>query len=220
MCTISNNVVYLQWQWKDTPQYDLVVMECARFTDINDKIIEIESAEDEFDASIAFKCVKCVPVKIFKNRGSSDIGEGISAVVPVLDMPTMDANRTSDVYIGLLEKNQWVSHGGIYEDQNWTDHTNPEDEMAGYFSDEDVGNITFYGEDGLWETFHKNFAEWLATPRHSYTTEVKLLLSDLINLDLSRPVFAYNKAFFIQELRVRLNTSWGLVKCEVDLIEK
>ena len=223
MYTTSFSGANLQQQWSEEPQLDLVVVDCVRYLDIKSKTIAAETSDDEYDASIAFKCVKCVPVRIFKSRSASEfeeIGDGISAIVPIIEMPAADAERTTDVYIGLLEHGQWVSDGAVYEEQSWLDHSAPQNEKAGNFSGESIGNITFHGEDGIWEQFHKGFANWVASPKHSFTSEVNLSLSDLTSLDLSRKVFAYNKNFFIQELRVRLNTSYGLVKSEVDLIER
>ena len=215
----------VKFEWQASPNENLVVLDCARHNDIKSRTINIDYADEEYDSSVKFKCVKCVPVHLVKGRDiteTEELGQGISAIAPIIEMPAVDAERTTDVYIGLLEHGQWVDKGCVYKGQEWAEYggwENYEGECSGEFGDESVGDITLWGEDSLWEKYHQQFAEWISRPKLSFTSDIKLTLSDLLNLDLTKQVFAYNKYFLIQELRVRLNTSWGLVQSEVDLIE-
>ena len=75
------------------------------------------------------------------------------------------------------------------------------------------------GSGGIYETFHKDFAEWLAIDKTIFQFELNLTAQDIYNLQLWRKVMLRNKLFFVKNLNITLNTSNSSITTEGEFVK-
>lgn len=178
---------------------------------------EISSGDNaqNYDCTIAFQVPRCVPTEVFypspmESDGSIRQIVGLRSMTPVIDIPAAGGTRPDTVYIGLLLDNNFVDKG-IY-------FTRP---IRGISSGAEMTSklsLAIGGEDGLYEKFHKTFAEWLQQPQSTRKVELNLSVMDIANLKLYRKHLMFNQTWFIKSLEIALSTSSDSVSATAEII--
>lgn len=144
-----------------------------------------DEGENIYDSTINFRLVRCMPTKILA-QGSKDI---FYNMCPIIDFPAAETERTSNIWVGTLLRGQLVDKGVAF--------ARPTDTVA---RNEYVDNELSLDPAVLYQTYHKEFAEWLAQDRRIVTADVYLTPQDIAALRLYRKVSIYSQEFFIKKL--------------------
>ena len=154
---------------------------------------------DTFDNSSAFIVPYCTPEKIIKSDDSFPIR--MSAVIA----PNEDSDERDDkVYIGIS-----------YNDQFFTD---------GVFTPLTKSDAMFIGTQditpgGLWDKYHKAFAEWIGKTRQRVAADVMLSPVELHNFRLYRPVYFKGRKWIVAKLSVTVAAGSDAVSVRGEFVE-
>ena len=175
----------------------------------------INSTDDDinsYDNNIEFNCVKCVPasvaIPISKNLGRAQVT--MKAVAPIVEFPTIGAERPTAVNIGLLFDNDCLDQGNYYKDQS--PYNAPGTEQVNNLS------IAIGGEDGLFEKFHKDFANWHIEKKDIIKAELILSPIDVANLQLWRKIMIHNRLYFIKNMGISIADSSNVIVATAEFI--
>ncbi len=168
-----------------------------------------------YDCTIAFQVQRCVPTEIFypspmESDGSIHQLVGLRSMTPVIEIPTAGGTRPETVYIGLLLHNNFVDKG-IY-------FTRPIHYMSSGVEMTGDLSLAIEGANGLYEKFHKTFAEWVRQPRSTHKIELNLSTEDMATLRLHRKYLLCNRTWFIKSLEVTLSTSSDSIAATAEII--
>lgn len=171
--------------------------------------VKIGNEEDpEFDATSDFKLVKCLPLTIFSSYGSGNV-YACQANVPVVPFPELGADRSSDVYIGLLYRNQLVDKG-IY--------------LSGHFGtivtdwDSEYNAGKSLAPAYLYNNAHKAFAEWITSRRLCLKTDLNLSALDIANFRMYHKVRIQGRNFIVKKLSVTFNAGNDTIESEGEFL--
>lgn len=193
------------------------------------------------DNSSDFNLVKCVP-SILNEGVKQDISDGsytgpsserpyvmVSrdpkfSLTPIIDFVNEEAERSSDVHIGLVYKDQMTDSGHVMPEKV------PEVSVSNnnVSVDGDVSDVLLIPEgstepislrpDWLYEHFHKSYAQWLATDRQVISCDVNLNEFDLLNFRMYNKVRLHGRDFFVKKLSVTLRAGSEALECSADFI--
>lgn len=177
---------------------------------------EADSEEQTYDCSIDFTCPKCVPMAVYTTKtvhadGSIEEVVPLNAVTPVVEFPTAGGNRPSEVYIGLLVKNNF-SDKGYYFEGGIPDLSAGTEDRSEY-------SLAIGGENGLYNRFHKPYAEWLAQDKECLKVDLNLTAVDIANLRLWTKVLICNMRYLIKTLEITGNTTHDILHSNAELVE-
>lgn len=79
-------------------------------------------------------------------------------------------------------------------------------------------SLAIEGANGLYEKFHKTFAEWVRQPRSTHKIELNLSTEDMATLRLHRKYLLCNRTWFIKSLEVTLSTSSDSIAATAEII--
>ena len=154
---------------------------------------------DPFDNSVDFLTARCVPEKIF--RSDTDFPRSMAAII---EPNAVGDERDDKVYIGISYEEQFFSNGVF----------SPLTKMDGMF----VGTEDLT-PGGLWEEYHKAFAEWLGKTRQRVAADVNLSPIDLHNFRLYRPVYFKGRKWVVAKLSVTVAAGSETVAARGEFIE-
>lgn len=203
----------------------------------NLKQMNTVEGKDSVENICGFNLVKCVPSIINREvyyRASLDnlvanLGAGTPffASAPAIDFPNEDAERGSDVYIGLMVNSQLTDSGrampGTVPDLVLNSDNQPEVSDSSALADvtltpDGMREPVSLRPDWLYEHFHKSYAEWLAKDRQLLSCDVNLSAIDLLDLAMYRKVLIHGREFFIKKLSVTLSASSRAMECSAEFI--
>ena len=149
-------------------------------------VIDTSSGDEEssFDNSIEFNLVRCVPESYYDSSASAMRYR----LAPIIEAPTIGSPRGTDVYIGLMQGDQFVDKG-IY--------------ITPLNGDGNIG--VSLATDALFEKFHKTFADWLAKERQTLTTDLKLTIRDIINFRMYNKVRFASRTWLVKKLTLNFS---------------
>lgn len=75
------------------------------------------------------------------------------------------------------------------------------------------------GENGLYNRFHKPYAEWLARDKEMLKVDLNLTASDIANLRLWVKVLVFNVRYLIKTLEITGNTTHDILHSNAELVE-
>lgn len=156
----------------------------------NPKINTATSDDDSsFDNSIDFNLVKCLPEAAKTGESSYR-----NCLCPVISPATIGSPRGDEIYIGILVNNQLVDKGISF------------DPAKGYISsdksDADCG--ISLAPDALFNAYHKEFADWLATERQVVSIDLNLTISDIIEFRMFNKVRFHNRLWLVKKLSLTI----------------
>lgn len=179
----------------------------------------VEAAPDPdaqtYDCSVAFQVPRCVPTEVYhtatvKSGGSVDAVVGLCSMTPVLDLPSIGGTRSDTVCIGLLLDNNFVDKGVYFTRP--TAYIDPGSEVVSDLT------LAIEGENGLFEKFHKQFAEWLRKPQDPRKVELDLSAADIAGLKLWSKYLICNRAWLIKSLEIILDTSSDSIRSTAEIV--
>lgn len=179
------------------------------------KDIDAGPEAQKYDCSIAFQVPRCVPTAVYYTSnvlpdGGIEEIVGLHSVTPVIDLPGIGGARPDTVYIGLLLDNNFVDKGIYFTRPTYL--IDPGSEMTSTLS------LAIDGPNGLYETFHKTFAEWLREPKNPRKVDLNLSPGDIANLKLWRKYLMYNRTWLIKSLEITLNTSTDPITSTAEIV--
>lgn len=80
-------------------------------------------------------------------------------------------------------------------------------------------SIAIGGEKGLYEQFHKDFAEWSMRKKDTIKADVFLSPTDVANLRLWRKIMIYNRLFLIKTIELTISDKADIAFANVEFIE-
>ena len=208
----STNEVYLRDGYRDTPtsepdyQYKMVYQGYLSASD--------SGGEDSYDATVN------VSVPRVKFGPGIRVAGGASQwqTVPVIDASWSDgrlSNFCLAIYLGYLprlnENGDTTRPTSSYPVLSPTAY-----DMLGIRRSE--ASITWAGDNGLYNRYHKGFAEWIGRDRIRFRTEVNLSAIDLKNLQLFKKKLIGGKKFLIATINVEIDHE-GVLPADVEFVE-
>lgn len=147
-----------------------------------------DDGSSNYDSAVDFNLVRCLPTKVLA-QGSNDI---FYNMCPIINFPAAETERNSEMWIGALMQGQLVDKGRAFQaGKSWD------------YIDEDLSLAPAV----LYDTYHKEFASWLAQDRRIVTTDVYLSPQDIAALRLYHKVSIYSQEFFIKKLSFTFSAS-------------
>lgn len=179
---------------------------------------EISSDEEttqEYDCSVSFHVPKCVPTEIYYTTSTNADGSinqlvGLCSMTPVIDLPGIGGSRSDEVYIGLLLDNNFVDKGVYFTRPVYG--IDPGSEMSSTLS------LAIEGDNGLFEMFHKTFADWIAKTKSPRRVDLNLSPSDIAGLSLWKKYLMWNQTWLIKSLEITLSTSTDYISATADIV--
>ncbi len=187
----------------------------------NLKVENIVKDADSVDNSCSFNLVKSVPSLLTGKTSSGSIVQQCS-MAAIVEPINAEAERRSDVYIGLINNGQMTDHGHAL--------SSGVPDVTANFSDEDeeCEDILLIPDgsteaislrpDWLYEHFHKSYAAWLAKNRQLLSCDVDLNAFDLFNFRLYDKVLIHNRAFYVKKLTVTIKAGAKRFECSAEFI--
>ena len=158
------------------------------FTDFydSDVIYQGAKAEDaaadddaeEFSNISDFVAVRCIPEKTMDHI----------RMMPIIEPEGVSGDRNKKTYLGIIHTDGSLVSNGCFAAITKSDAL-----FQG------VGSIT---PSGLWDKYHKAFAEWLGKTRQRVSVDVNLSPIDLHNFRLYRPVYFKGRKWIVAKLSV------------------
>ena len=169
-----------------------------------------------FENTIGFNCARCVPYMVARQRASSssniEVFDARRGMSPVIEFPTVGADeRPTTVYIGLLIGHNFLDQGNYF--------TLPFSTSGGSEMDDNLFSIAIGGPKGLYERFHKRFAEWYIKKKTTIKAELFLTPADVINLRLWEKRMLYNRLFFIKSIELTLSDDADIILANAEFVE-
>lgn len=164
--------------------------------------------------NIGFNCAKCVPANVATpiREGSTDSQVTLRSMAPVIDFPTVGGERPTTVYIGMLRNHNFFDQGNYF--------TKPIPYVdGGTEMSDNTYSIAIGGEKGLYEQFHKDFAEWSMRKKDTIKADVFLSPTDVANLRLWRKIMIYNRLFLIKTIELTISDKADIAFANVEFIE-
>ncbi len=196
----------------------------------NLKQMNVVEGKDSVENICGFNLVKCVPC-ILNKQVAYAAGDGAGtpsfAYAPVLDFPNKEAERGSDVYIGLMVNSQLTDSGrampGTVPDPALNSSGLPTAPDLSALADVTLtpdgwSEAVSLRPDWLYEHFHKSYAAWLAKDRQLLSCDVNLSVDDLLHFAMYRKVLIHGREFFVKKLSVTLRTGSKALECTADFI--
>lgn len=137
---------------------------------------------DVYDNSTVFLLPKCSPEKIF----SSDTFRTYK-MAAIIEPNAVGDERDNKVYIGISYEEQFFGHG-VFQPITQSE--------AMFVGTEDLT------PGGLWDKYHKAFAQWLGKTRQRVAVDVNLTPVELHNFRLYRPVYFRGRKWIVAKLSV------------------
>ena len=162
-----------------------------------------DEGDSNYDNAIDFRLVRCMPTKILA-QGSKDI---FYHMCPIVDFPAAETGRTSNIWIGTLLRGQLVDKGVAFTRPTVTEV------MSEY-----IDNELSLDPAVLYQTYHKEFASWLAQDRRIVTTDIYLTPQDIAALRLYRKVSIYSQEFFIKKISLTFSAGSDYVGASGEFI--
>ena len=198
----------------------------------NVKQENIVDGSDSVDNSCKFKLIKSIPsiLSHYDRATVSDSNKVIEGLVQRFSMAGLiepqngEAERGTDLYIGLIYDGQ-ISGNGYVLNPN-PPFSYPNLNVINAMSDYQV-RVPLEGggwmwvslkPDWLYETFHKPYAQWLATDRQVISCDVNLNEFDLLNFRMYNKVRLHGRDFFVKKLSVTLRANSETIECSADFI--
>lgn len=176
------------------------------------KTTDTDDKGNNYDVTIEFRCPKTIPANVAFTQpflgGNTLILRGVS---PIIEVPAMDSNRSSDTYVGLLMNHNYFDSGNYYS--TIIPFQESGKEIANDLS------ITIGGEKGLYNRFHKDFAEWYIKKKNTVKADIILSPSDVANLRLWQKIMIYNRLFLIKTMELTFSDKTDLVFANAEFIE-
>lgn len=189
---------------------------------------------DPVDNICGFNLVKCIPSILNKDgkvlipntrNGAVSSKTPAFSLAPAIDFPNREAERGSDVYIGLVNKSQMTDTGRAMPDtvpevtkiSDGSFSPNPLPDDVPLIPDGSTEPISLR-PDWLYEHFHKRYAQWLATDRQVISCDVNLNEFDLLNFRMYNKVRLHGRDFFVKKLSVTLRAGSEALECSADFI--
>lgn len=179
--------------------------------------VELAAAPEAqtYDCAVAFQVPRCVPTEIYHTStvaidGSINMVVGLCSMTPVLDLPSIGGTRSDTVYIGLLLDNNFVDKGVYFTRP--TAYIDPGSEVVSDLT------LAIEGENGLYEKFHKEFAEWLQKPQNPRKVDLDLSATDISGLKLWNKYLMYNQEWLIKSLEILLDTSSDSIRSTAEIV--
>ncbi len=200
--------------WNETKTV-VPLSDIAHQAGFTEKNIAAENDSQRYDCSIAFQVPRCVPTEVYHlspvipGSGAKQV-VGLRSMTPVVEFPTIGGTRPDTVYIGLLLDNNFVDKGHYFTRPTaWS--------IPGAETKSDL-TLAIDGENGLYERFHKTFAEWLKKPRSHRNIELNLSAADVSNIQLWSKYLIYNQEWFIKSIEITLNTSSDSIAATAEIV--
>ncbi|MEG2063531.1 MAG: hypothetical protein RRY23_00170 [Alistipes sp.] len=196
------------------PDIDIPMMDMVYQAGLDEE--HAGSASDKIkkhDVTIDFLCPKTIPANVTYTKpflGNNQVL--LQGVSPIIDIPAMDNARSSDVYIGLLFNHNFLIQGNYYTHTILFD--TPNSEVIN-----DTSSIALGGENGLYNRFHKTFAEWSAKKKDSIKADVFLSPTDVATLRLWRKIMIYNRLFIIKTMELTISDKTDLIFANAEFVE-
>ncbi len=184
---------------------------------VEKKAVNVKSeGTSTFENTIGFNCARCVPSQVLKQRATSGntiaIADARRGMSPVIEFPTVGADeRPTTVYIGLLIGHNFLDQGNYF--------TLPFSTSGGSEMNDNLFSIAIGGPRGLYERFHKHFAEWYIKKKTTIKAELFLTPADIINLQLWEKRMLYNRLFFIKSIELTLSDDADVILANAEFVE-
>lgn len=178
------------------------------------KVVNRKSEDSKMhENNIGFNCAKCIPQDVATpiHESSTDAQVTLHALSAVIDFPTVGADRPTTGYVGLVYGTNMLDQGNYFE--------GAEPYIAAGSETAQNYSIAVGGEKGLYEQFHKTFAEWIIKKKDSIKADIFLTPTDVAGLRLWQKILIYNRQFLIKTIEITVSDKTDIMLANAELIE-
>ena len=150
---------------------------------------------DSFSNVSDFTAVRCVP----------EVTMDSTRMAPIIDPSGADDDRDKKTYIGIIHFDGSLVSNGCFAALTKSDAMMQR-----------KGSIT---PGGLWDKYHKAFAEWIGKTRQRVAVDVNLSPIDLHDFRLYRPVYFKGRKWVVAKLSVTVAAGSEAVSARGEFIE-
>ncbi len=171
----------------------------------------------EFANDITFHCIPCVPTIVAQYYDEHPDGTPKKTMIPmqsvsgIIDPKQAGGPRSKTAYIGLVFGINIIDQG------NYFTQAIP-DKSSGIEIRNPDYSIGITGPQGLYEKFHRHFAEWLVKKHSTLSIEIFLHPVEVAHLRLWQKIQIGNHLYFIKSIEFSISTKANIVLANADLI--
>lgn len=175
------------------------------FTDFYDSDVIYQGAKaeeatadddaEEFSNISDFMAVRCIPEKTMD----------YTRMMPIIEPEGVSGDRSKKTYVGIIHTDGSLVSNGCFAAITKSD---------ALFQGK--GSIT---PSGLWDKYHKAFAQWLGKTRQRVAVDVNLTPVELHNFRLYRPVYFRGRKWIVAKLSVTVAAGSDRVSTRGEFIE-
>lgn len=161
-----------------------------------------------------FQIPPCVPTEVYHYSGYTNaepnLQVSLCSMTPAIDLPAIGGTRPDTVYIGRLLDNNFVDKGYYF--------SRPTYMVDSVVEKKSTLSLAIDGENGLYEKFHRPFAEWVQKSKCPRKVAFDLSPADIANLRLDAKYLMSNRQWLIKGLELTMNTSSDSIAAEGEII--
>ncbi len=201
----------INWHSMTTP---VVTLDIVYQAGLEPRIVNRRNDDTKlFENTIGFNCAKSVPACVATPilLSSTDSQVTLACLSPIIDFPTVGGERPTTAYIGLVYRENMFDQGNYFLD------------IIPYIvegsEEEQPYSLALAGEGGLYEKFHRVFAEWLTKKKDAIKADIFLTPDDVVNLRLFKKVMIYNRLFLIKSIEITISDHHDIAFANAELVE-
>lgn len=197
--------------FEDTPSTPVPIGDIVYQASVEKKSIGNNADETaNYDCSVGFDCARCTPTVLATPvpDTSTETPTFNRVVAPVVDFPTVGTDdRPTTIYIGLLFGQNMLDQGNYFSSPDGTTEV------------DNILSIGIGGENGLYEKFHKGFAEWISGKNDSVKADVFLTPSDISTMNVGRKIMLHHRLFYIKSMELTISDDTDVAFANTEFIE-
>lgn len=156
--------------------------------------------EEKMSVQIGLHLVRCVPARIYWCNQSFRTIESAERMAALLPLPSVESDRPADAYVAVLHAGQASDKGTV----------------MGSYGDSSAGlDIT---PAGLFDKYHKEFAEWVGKDRQRLKVSLDLSVYEATAFRMWSKVLILGRPFLVEKLTIRFRADSDDTETGADLI--
>lgn len=159
--------------------------------------------EESFENSVESTPITCQPdyVPIREIESGGTLETSTPRMIPVMEAPSPDGERGTDVLIGIVNGYQMCDKGRMIS------QTSPEDLNLG----------VSLAIDSLYGNYHSEFASWVSADKQTVRADLDFNALDVANIQMHRRVRFAGRRWLIKKISVTI-TAGGRLKTEGEFV--
>lgn len=144
--------------------------------------------DSQHDNTVRFERVRCAPSWIVRSDEQP-------RMMPIVDVPEINADRAATTYIGAIIRNQFCDRGCVF---------------SGVSTDEYVEPGKSLDPERFFLLYHEEISDWFRKSRQTIKADVSLSATDIASFRMWKKVLIKHRPFLVKQLNIRFSASSGI----------